>query len=146
MSDLWFFDTNVLLYMYDGSNEVKRQASINLFRRSIDANTFTISTQVVQEFYVAATRKLRLDRATAHTIITSLCEMRVVTMQPKHLLFAVELEDRYGTSYWDAMILAAANLVGARVVYTEDLNHGQTYAGVEVHNPFRTPDSTITTA
>jgi predicted nucleic acid-binding protein len=144
MSDLWFFDTNVLLYMYDGSNEVKRQASIALFRRSIDANTFTISTQVVQEFYVAATRKLRLNRATAHTMIASLCEMRVVTMQPKHLLLAVELEDRYGTSYWDAMILAAANLVGARVVYTEDLNHGQTYAGVKVQNPFRSPHPTTT--
>jgi len=146
MSDLCFFDTNVLLYMYDGSNEVKRRASIDLFRRAIDANTFTISTQVVQEFYVAATRKLRLDRSTAHTIIATLCEMRVVTMQPKHLLFAVELEDRYGTSYWDAMILAAANLVGARVVYTEDLNHGQTYAGVEVRNPFRSPDPTTPSA
>ena len=140
MSELWFFDTNVLLYMYDRANQPKRQTAIDLFRRSVEANTFVISTQVVQEFYVAATRKLHLDRTTAHTIITGLCDMRVVTTQPKHLLFALELEKRYGTSFWDAMILSAAILAGACVVYTEDLNHGQTYGAIKVLNPFRSAD------
>lgn len=137
MTELCFFDTNILLYMYDEAHEDKRNLAVETFKRCMQANTLVISTQVIQEFYVAATRKLRMDRDAAQVVIRNFCELRVVSLNTKHLTLALDLEERYQTSYWDALIIAAANLAGARILYTEDLNNGQIYDGVEVCNPLR---------
>jgi predicted nucleic acid-binding protein len=141
MTELCFFDTNVLLYMFDRRDHAKRLAAVEAFRECIAEQTFVISTQVVQEFYVAATRKLGVSSATVRDIAVDLCALRVIGVQPEHVLLAIELKERFGVSFWDALILAAAQSAGAGVLFTEDLNHGQHYNGVKVVNPFISPVS-----
>src|SRR3982751_6309969 len=136
MTEFRFFDTNVLLYMYDQRNAVKHVRAVEVFRYCLQAGTLIISTQVVQEFYAAATRKLHLNLSEAHDLVADLCGLRVIHLQCSHILRATEVQRRFGISFWDALILAAAQAAGAHVLYTEDLQDGQDYDGVKVQNPF----------
>jgi predicted nucleic acid-binding protein len=131
-----FFDTNVLLYMYGAAGE-KRDIALNLFDRHNTARDLLLSTQVVQEFYAAGTRKLRISREELREATLTLLDAQLVIIGPPHILSAIQLEERYQVSFWDALILAAAESGGADVLYTEDLNHGQQYGIVTVQNPFR---------
>ena len=131
-----FFDTNVLLYMYSGTDE-KRTRAAELFDRYTDSDDLLLSTQVVQEFYSVAGRKLRIPRVELRRIIVKLLDLPLITLGPVQISAAIDLEVRYQISFWDALILAAAESGGAEVLYTEDLNHGQQYGTVTVHNPFR---------
>jgi predicted nucleic acid-binding protein len=92
---------------------------------------------VVQEFYVSALRKLTLSRPQVREIALTLLDSPLITIGPPHILAAMGKADRYQISFWDALILAAAEAGGAEVLYTEDLNDGQQYGAVTVRNPFR---------
>lgn len=131
-----FLDTNVLLYMY-GADPVKRSRAVELFREHANAGCVLVSTQVVQEFYAAGSRKLGMPRAALYEATAALLELPLVVLDQSHILAAIENEERYQVSFWDGLILAAANSGGAEIVYTEDLNHGQRYGSVVVRNPFR---------
>ena len=131
-----FLDTNVLVYAVSSApaDAARRARALALVERA----DFGLSAQVLQEFYVTVTRKiakpLSPDRATA-----LMDEYRVfptvVTDYPL-ITAAVELSVRYGISYWDGAILAAAEALEAPVLYSEDLSHGQRYGSVRVTNPF----------
>ena len=136
MSASAFFDTNVLLYMYDRRDPRKRLRAIELFASCSEDQSLVISTQVVQEFYYAATRKFEVSPSGARRLVSSLFELRLVTVEKSHILRALDLEARYRFSFWDALILSAAESAGARTLYSEDFTHGQRVAGVEVVNPF----------
>jgi predicted nucleic acid-binding protein len=136
MNKITFFDTNVLLYMFDRRDIVKRRQAANAFRQHFQAGTLVISTQVIQEFYFAVTRKLSLLPGRAKQLIGDLCDLRVVTIGTANILRAVDMSQRFKLSFWDGLILAAAEEAEARVLFTEDLNHGQTYVGIRVVNPF----------
>ncbi len=137
MTEFCFFDTNVLLYLYDRRDAVKRMRAAETFRQCLEAGTLVISTQVVQEFYAAATRKLYLDLPQARNLVVDLCRLRLVSIQCPHILQAMEIQRHFGVSFWDGLILAAAQAGEARVLYTEDLQDGQNYDGVLARNPFR---------
>jgi len=137
MIEFRFFDTNILLYMYDRRDAAKRIRAVETFRQCLHAETLVISTQVIQEFYAAATRKLNLELSKARDVVADLCGLRVISIQCSHILRATELQGRLTVSFWDALILATAESAGARVLYTEDLQDGQNYNGVEARNPFR---------
>jgi predicted nucleic acid-binding protein len=96
-----------------------------------------LSTQVVQEFYAVGSRKLRMPRPKMMEIVASLLGSPLVVLGPAEIVSAIQIEERYNISFWDALILAAAESGGAEVVYTEDLNDGQQYGSVTVRNPFR---------
>jgi len=128
-----FFDTNVLLYMY-GGDPAKRERATALFSGTSDG-AIAVSTQVIQEFIVAA-RKVGMPRATLRNILPTLLDLPVVVIDRSHISTAFEYEERYQMSFWDALIVAAAEASGAEVLYTEDLNHGQRYGAVLVQNPF----------
>lgn len=132
-----FFDTNVLLYMFSSAEPAKRDLAKELFTRHTAENSLILSTQVVQEFYVAGSRKLSLSKARLRELSAALLDLPLVSVSPSHILHAMENEERYRISFWDALIVAAADAGGARVIYTEDLNDGQAYGAVTVHNPFR---------
>lgn len=132
-----FFDTNILLYLYSDADRSKQKRAQELYREHALAGTILISTQVVQEFYVAATRKLAIPRPTVRTLTEALLDLPLVIVNPTHLRSAVDNELRHQISFWDALILAAADSGGATVLYTEDLNDGQQYGRVSVRNPFR---------
>ena len=96
------------------------------------------SAQVLQEFYVNATRKqaLRLSENEAAVILASLRGFPILPVTEELVFAAIEVKARHQVSYWDTAIIAAAQELGARELYSEDLNAGQDYGGVRVVNPF----------
>ena len=131
-----FLDTNVLVYAVasDPASQHKRDAALAL----IEGVDFALSAQVLQEFYVTVTRKLErpLSPLQAMEWIEQWEAFPCIGLDAALVKVAIELSQQYRTSYWDAAILAAAELAGATVVYSEDLNDGQRYGQVVVKNPF----------
>ncbi len=137
-----FLDTNVLLYSVgtDPSEAHQRAVSLDLLTETHNA----LSVQVLQEFYVQATRVTRRDALThpqAVNLIHSWLRFPVLDVTKALLLRALELKKDHQLSYWHGAIVAAAQALQCRFLYTEDLNHGQVFGGVEVVNPFREQDS-----
>ena len=137
MSGRRFLDTNVLIYAVEtgGPDPAKSTAASSLARRA----DICLSTQVLGEFYSAVTSRRRelpltCEEATAWVQLWKRHDVYPITVA--HVDLALELSDRFRVSYYDALILAAANLAGCEVVYSEDLNARQTYSGVRVENPF----------
>lgn len=97
-----------------------------------------ISTQVLQEFYVNATRKIPspLSRAVARQFVRTYSAWQTETVGPQDIQFASELEEQHQLSFWDALIVAAALKAGAGTILTEDLSSGRSISGVRIENPF----------
>ena len=132
----YFLDTNILIYaaLGKGLRERKRKIAHDLM---VGAK-FGVSTQVIQEFYANAIRKgpLPLTPEVAIKWVSELERQECVTVDKTLIRIAIQLSWRYRINYWDGAILAAAERLGAEIVYTEDLNHGQSYGPVRVINPF----------
>jgi predicted nucleic acid-binding protein len=131
-----FFDTNILLYMYNEADRGKQTRARALFQEQANNGLIALSTQVVQEFYVVGSCKLGLPRPLLRTAVGLFLSLPLVTIAPAHILSAIEMEERFQLSFWDALILSAASSCGAGVLYTEDLSDGRRYGTVEVRNPF----------
>ena len=133
-----FVDTNILVYAYDQTAGEKHETAFRLMERLWDSGEGVLSTQVLQEFYVALTGKIpnRLPARRAREIIADFGTWTVATVEIPDVLRASEISDRYRVNFWDGLILAAAQKEDAEKVWSEDFNHGQTYGGVLVQNPF----------
>jgi predicted nucleic acid-binding protein len=133
-----FVDTNVLLYAHNGSETTKQPIARTLLEELWQARTGAISTQVLQEFYVVATRKFSppLARHEAREIVELYAAWPVVLLDPTLILGATRLEEEHQLSFWDALILEAARVAGAERLLTEDLQHGRVIEGVRIENPF----------
>jgi predicted nucleic acid-binding protein len=131
-----FFDTNVLVYaaVGTGKDEAKRKRALDL----IQSEDFGTSAQVLQEFFVTVVRKASrpLSAAQALEWIEQWAAFPCQPIDRELVQIAVALSERFTISYWDAAILAAAEALGSRIVYSEDLNDGQQYGEVRVINPF----------
>ena len=132
-----FVDTNVLVYSVSPAPEdaSKRRRAADLLARG----DLAFSVQVLQEFYVQSTRPTpwgALTHEQAVTVIDSLTRFPVQSMTLDVLHLGLEFRDRFGLSYWDGAILAAARLTGCDLVYSEDFSHEQDYDGLRVTNPF----------
>lgn len=125
--------------MYGGADKGKRARVRRLFRDYAQPGRALLSTQVAQEFYAAGSRKLDIPRRELRTAAAALLEFPVIPAGPAHITAAIETEERYGISFWDALIVAAAQSEGADILFTKDLNDGQQYGTVTVLNPFRAP-------
>jgi predicted nucleic acid-binding protein len=132
-----FLDTNIIIYAVDTSTEsaTKRARA----REILQAVSFGISTQVLQEFYNASTRRLKvpLPAPIAARWVERLSRVDLVVIDVALVKQAIAISSRFKITYFDAAILAAAEAMGAPTVYTEDLSHGQNYGPVRVINPFR---------
>ncbi len=133
-----FVDTNVLIYAISPSADEadKRRQARALLRQG----GLALSVQVLQEFYVQVTRPTRkepLTHAQAVRFIDALREFPVQAMTVEVFRTGIAVSQRFRLSYWDGAILAAARIRGCGVLYSEDLKHGQDYAGVRVVDPFR---------
>ena len=137
MSAECFLDTNVLVYAAAGrgGEEAKRRRALEL----IENEDVCLSAQVLQEFFVTVVRKLAvpLPVETALKWIEALEAFPCAAIDSSLVKIAAELSVRHRISYWDAAIVAAAETLGARVIYSEDLADGQSYGNVRVRNPFR---------
>ena len=131
-----FLDTNILVYAAtrDSSEKHKRKKAIGL----IEQEDFGLSAQVLQEFHVVVTRKLKVTLSAAQSLewIEQLSQFPCVDIDSDIVKIAIEISSRHQISYWDGAIIAAAELLCANTLYSEDLNHGQKYGSVEVLNPF----------
>lgn len=133
-----FVDTNVLLYAIsrDPSEREKAERAGEI----LASRDIALSVQVLQEFYVQATRKSRPDPlAHEHAVrlIESFLRFRVLELSTGVMLAALATRETFQISYWDAAILESGRELGCDVVLSEDLNHGQDYGGIRVENPFR---------
>ncbi len=137
--ELVFFDTNTLVYANDRGFPQKRKRARELIRHAIAGGTGSISTQVLAEFWVTATRKLKepLAPESAREQIVLFSTFRVQAVDHATVLEAIRIQERHQLSYWDAQIVASARLAKAAVLYSEDLRDGAEYEGVRVRNPFR---------
>lgn len=132
-----FLDTNILVYACDMDEPVKRKAARNLLLQDAGALAPCISTQVVQEFYVTATRKLNIAPLKARDIIHSFRNMRMVSVDIADINKAIEGNILWQVSFWDSLIIVAAQKARCDILYTEDMNDGQRFDGLTVCNPFK---------
>jgi len=130
-----FMDTNILVYSMDGSNLLKQQTCRRLLREAATQNTGVISTQVMQEFYVAATSKLRADPLIVKDILRSFERFEIVVVLPSLIKEAIDCSIIQRLSFWDALIIVAAESANCETLLTEDLNNGQVIRGVRIENP-----------
>jgi predicted nucleic acid-binding protein len=131
-----FLDTNVLLYTLDQKDR-ERQTRARMILRSIAENDNpVISTQILQEFYIASTSKLGVDALLAKSIVHSFEHMEVVQVDPHLIGEAIDVSILNQISFWDALVIAAAESAKCSILYSEDLNHGQIIRGVRIENPF----------
>jgi predicted nucleic acid-binding protein len=139
MSDKCFVDTNILMYAHDASAGAKHDRAKALVEELWRDRTGVVSTQVLQELAVNLRRKAGrpLDAKATRDIVTDYLTWQVVVNSGESILEALDLEMRYRISFWDALVLQAANASGADVLYSEDLSDGQTYGSVRVVNPVR---------
>ena len=140
MSDKVFVDTNVLVYAHDLDAGERHDIAVRLVSELWESRTAVISTQVLQEFYVNATRKIPspLPRSTAREIIRTYSSWQTELIGTPEIETASELEEQHQLSFRDALIVTTARKGGASRVLTEDMNPGQIISGVRIENPFRT--------
>jgi predicted nucleic acid-binding protein len=133
-----FIDTNILVYAYDLSAGDKRKAAALLVEECWEGGNGCLSIQILQELYVSVTKKIDvpLDYQTARQIVADLSNWRVHIPTERDVLQAIDLQQSYQLSFWDAMVLQSAVRLGCRRLLSEDLGHGQIYSGVQVTNPF----------
>jgi predicted nucleic acid-binding protein len=140
MSDKVFVDTNVLVYAHDLDAGKRHDVAVRLVAELWELRTAVISTQVLQEFYVNATRKIPapLSLAAARQIVRTYAAWQTESISPLEIQTASELEEQHQLSFWDALIVAAALKGGAARILTEDLTPGHRISGVTIENPFAT--------
>jgi predicted nucleic acid-binding protein len=133
-----FLDTNILLYSVsrDPAETTKHDRAVAV----IDAGNNALSVQVLQEFYVQATRSTRPDplpHAIAAGLIRTWLRFKVQETTVPIMTAALEIKAAHMLSYWDAAIVAAARALGCEELYSEDMSHGREVEGVTIINPFR---------
>src|SRR6202795_285089 len=141
MPDKFFVDTNILLYAHDRSAGVKHERARQLLERLWTSGEGVLSTQVLQELCINLRRKIArpLPVEEVRRIIQDYLSWEIVVNTPASVLQALEIEVRYKTSFWDALVLQAAESSGAAVLYSEDLAAGQKYGPIQVINPLTYP-------
>jgi len=132
-----FIDTNIFVYSIDdrdGEKKVRARENLSALQAKHQP---VISTQVVQEFYSAATTKLKAERFIVKQLIHSFRRMEIVNIDLDLIEQAIDINLLSQISFWDSLIVAAAEKANCKYVWSEDLNSGQSYRGVTVVNPFK---------
>ncbi len=137
MADKYFVDTNILLYAHDRTAGLKHEHARQLVERLWNSGEGVLSTQVVQELCINLRRRIARPLPTEEIrhIIQDYLSWEIVVNSPVSVLHAMDIELRYRISFWDALVLQAAEISGATVLYSEDLAAGQKYGAVQVTNP-----------
>ena len=135
MGERRFFDTNVLVYAHAASEPRKRKTARKLLAAHLGDQTAVLSTQVLQEYFVAVTR-IGLPAEFAQRHVATYAQTSVVQVTTELILAAIDLHRLQKISFWDALIVRCARAGGCAVLLSEDLQHGQSYDGVRVENPF----------
>ncbi|MBV9383555.1 MAG: PIN domain-containing protein [Streptosporangiaceae bacterium] len=134
-----FVDTNVLVYAHDKAAGQRHLTARSVLTELWDTRLGSLSTQVLQEFYAVATRKLNppLPRAETRAIVAAYSEWCDVATEPQLIVAASRLEEEHTLAFWDALIVQAAIWAGAQRLLSEDLQAGRRFGTLMVENPFR---------
>jgi predicted nucleic acid-binding protein len=132
-----FLDTSILIYQLDKRDPQKQRICRELVRQHAAQGEAVVSTQVLQEFYVSATGKLRLDALFVKSIVRTLENMEVVTVGADLIHEAIDTSVQHKLSFWDALVIVAAQSANCRLLYSEDMNADQVVKNVRITNPFR---------
>ena len=135
-----FLDTNVLVYAHDVTAGDKHSRARALVEELWETRQGCLSVQVLQEFFVTTTRKIPrpLEAPAAAQIIDDLAHWHVHAPAAVDVLAAIDIHQRTGASFWDAMILRSAKELDCQILHSEDLNSGQAYDDIQVSSPFPT--------
>jgi predicted nucleic acid-binding protein len=131
-----FLDANVLVYTDDQGSPEKQAASVDLVARCRRSREGVVSTQVLQEYFVAATRKLGVDAALARRKVELFGQLELVIPTLDDVLAAIDLCRLHGFLFWDALVIRAAQQAGCSRLLSEDMQHGRRIDGLEIINPF----------
>jgi predicted nucleic acid-binding protein len=132
-----FFDTNILVYADDDDAPAKQRVARDLWHEHRRDGTGVVSLQVLQEYFVTVTGKLKHDPRKARRKVELLAEFDVAEPDVSDILAAIDLHRLHGFSFWDALILRSAQQAGCRVLLSEDFQGGREIDGIQVVNPFR---------
>ena len=131
-----FVDTNIFIYSIDQKETEKRDKARSILKRLVEVHQPVISTQVIKEFYVVASTKLKADTFLVKNIIHNFRNFEIVNNDIELMEQAIDISTLSRLSFWDSLIVAAAEKANCEFVFSEDLNPGQTYRGVMLVNPF----------
>jgi predicted nucleic acid-binding protein len=137
MSDRCFVDTNILMYAHDSASGEKHEKAKALVETLWETRSGVVSTQVLQELAVNLRKKAKkpLDAKATRDVVSDYLAWQVVVNKGESILEALDLEARYKVSFWDALVIQAAQASGAKILYSEDLSDGQWYGTVQVRDP-----------
>jgi len=140
MAAKYFVDTNILIYAHDRRAGEKHERAREVVERLWDTGEGVLSTQVLQELSINLRRKVAVPLSTKEirNLVRDYMAWDVVVNGPVSILEALDVQERHDMSFWDALILQAANTSGATILYSEDLADGQKYGTVQVVNPLKT--------
>jgi predicted nucleic acid-binding protein len=136
MSDRVFIDTNIFVYADDLAAKTKRPRAREVLSELIRERRAVVSTQVMQEYFVTAVKKLGMSAERARTRVEALHRLDVVMVRPELVLGAIDLHRLHSLSFWDALVVKCASAAGCARLLSEDLNGGQVIDGVTIENPF----------
>jgi predicted nucleic acid-binding protein len=139
MSDRYFVDTNILMYAHVPAAGDKHEHAKALVEKLWETRSGVVSTQVLQELVVNLRKKAKkpLDAKATRDVVSDYLSWQVVVNAGDSILDALDLEARYQVSFWDALVIQAAQVGGAEILYSEDLSDGQRYGTVRVKNPLK---------
>ncbi len=139
MNPLIFLDTNVLIYAYDVDEKDKYEKAQTILRGCWEKENGTVSTQVLQEFYSAVTHKIPkpLAKRDARDVVRTYQAWPMYSITVDDIIDASELEEQLRYSFWDSLIIVAAQKVGAELLYSEDMQDGQQIGSLRIVNPFK---------
>lgn len=138
MSGRRFVDTNILVYAHDSSAGPKHDRAASLIQELWESGEGVLSTQVLQELCVNLQRRTTRPRSgdEIRRLIRDYLGWKVIINTPETIAEALDMQQRYQLSFWDALIICAAETAGASILYSEDLSPDQTYGSLRVVNPF----------
>jgi len=136
MSARSFFDTNVLVYTDDAGAPEKQARALALLERCRFDRTGVVSAQVLQEYFVTATKKLKVSAEIARRKTELFGRFDLVQIGLEDVLAAIDLHRLHQFSFWDSLIVQAALRAGCSILFSEDLQAGRKIAGLEIVNPF----------
>jgi predicted nucleic acid-binding protein len=131
-----FLDTNILVYSDDSRDPAKQRKALDLIKEHLRLRTGVVSLQVLQEYFVSATGKLKIDAELAKRRVEVFAKFYVAAPTVNDILAAIDLHRLHGLSLWDTLIIRAAKQTGCSVLFSEDMRHGQVIDGVRIINPF----------
>ena len=138
MSDKFFIDTNILVYAHDTEDPEKQQKAQAVIFEGIRSDKAVVSTQVISEFYVIITQKIKspLPRSKAKEETKQLAILEMVEIDLPLIFQAINYQEQWKISYWDALILASADRAQCPKIFSEDFKHQHKYGDIIVENPF----------